>query len=107
MSASPVEALRRAATSRATLGAFALFLAAWAAFAAGVAPGELFFPLFPAFAAAFFLDTVAHNQFGLRASWLFYPLAFASLYAEAACVGWVVSRIRTRGEAAGDRPGDA
>lgn len=107
MSAPPVETARRAATSRATLGVFALLLAAWAGFAAGVAPGELFFPLFPAFAAAFFLDTVAYNQLGLRAPWLFYPLAFACLYAEAVCVGWVVRRVRTRGESTGDRPEDA
>lgn len=88
--------LRDAVTDRLTLGIAAVLLAMWVGFDAGVGPGELYAPLFPALAAAFFLDTVAYNQFGLRLPWLFYALGVVCLYAEAACLGAAVRWVRRR-----------
>ncbi|RYJ14928.1 hypothetical protein ELS19_13825 [Halogeometricum borinquense] len=97
--------LRHAATSRTSLAVFALLLLMWGGFEARVAPGELFFPLFPAFAVAFFFDTVAYNQLGLRLPWLFYPLGTLFLYVEAVLVGGIVRWVRGR-NGASNRPDD-
>ena len=96
--------LREAARSRASVALFVAFLVMWGVgFETELAPPELFFPLFPAAVAAFFLDTVAYNQLGLRVPWLFYPLLVVCLYAEAVLLVALARWIRRRGTRAAER----
>jgi hypothetical protein len=89
-----VRSVRAATTSRTSLVVFGLLLAMWVGFRASIAPGGLFFALFPAFGLAFFLDTVAYNQLGLRLPWLMSVLTGVCLYVEAVCLGAFVRWVR-------------
>ncbi len=78
------------ATAPETVAAFALFVLAWGAGFAGILPIEVWVIDFPALALAFFLDTLAFNEFGIRENSVFYPALAVAMYLEAMLVGAVI-----------------
>ncbi|ELZ91184.1 hypothetical protein C440_12759 [Haloferax mucosum ATCC BAA-1512] len=81
---------RRVATASETVVAFALLAVAWVGGFVGILPKEVWILNAPALAVAFFLDTLAFNEFGIRARTVFYPALVVFGYAEAMVVGAVV-----------------
>ncbi|ELZ77121.1 hypothetical protein DEQ92_01740 [Haloferax sp. Atlit-6N] len=86
----------RLATDRATVAVFAVLAAAWAVGFFGVLPKEIWFVDFPALVAAFFFDTLAANEFGVRETATFYPALAVFGYLQAMLVVAVVRVLRTR-----------
>ena len=86
-------ALRLAAAPE-TLLTFVVLGLAWGSGAAGILPKEVWVVDFPALAVAFFVDTLAYNEFVVRENSVFYPALAVSLYLEALVVGAVVRWVR-------------
>lgn len=89
-------AVVRLASAPETLATFAVLVLAWGAGFVGVLPKEVWVVDFPALAVAFVLDTLAFNEFGVRANSVFYPALAVSLYLEAMVVGALVRWGRRR-----------
>lgn len=87
-------AARRLATAPETLVTFAVLLSAWAGGATGLLPTVVWVVDFPALAVAFFLDTLAYNEFGVRENAVFYPALGVSLYLEALLVAAALRWVR-------------
>jgi len=86
----------RLATARATLAVFAALAVVWAVGFVGVVPIEIWVLDFPALAAAFFFDTLAANEFGVRETVVFYPALAVFGYLEAMLVVAVARWLRGR-----------
>ncbi|WP_148413529.1 hypothetical protein [Haloferax sp. KTX1] len=86
----------RLATDRATLAVFAVLAAAWAVGFFGVVPIEIWVLDYPALVAAFFFDTLAANEFGVRETAMFYPTLAVFGYLQAMAVVAVARGLRRR-----------
>ncbi|ELZ82201.1 hypothetical protein KU306_11690 [Haloferax larsenii] len=86
--------LWRVAVAPETIVAFAVLALAWLLGFVGALPKEVWVVDFPALAVAFFLDTLAYNEFGVRANTVFYPALALVGYLEAMVVGAVIRLLR-------------
>jgi hypothetical protein len=94
-----VAAAGRLAVARETLAVFVVLVVAWATGFYDVLPKEVWVVDFPALAAAYFLDTLAFNEFGIRENAVFYPALAVFVYLEAMVVASILRmRRRQRGE---------
>ncbi|MFC7203723.1 hypothetical protein ACFQJC_09365 [Haloferax namakaokahaiae] len=88
----------RVVTARETLVLFVLLVLVWALGFYELVPIEIWVIDFPALVAAFFLDTLASNEFGIRENSVFYPALVVCLYLQAlvlvAGVRWLRSRTK-------------
>jgi hypothetical protein len=88
----------RVVAARETLGLFGLFVFVWLLGFYDITPREIWVVDFPALVAAFFLDTLAFNEFGIRENSVFYPALVVFLYLQAvvlvAGVRWFWSRVK-------------
>jgi len=86
----------RLATDRTTLAVFAALAAVWAVGFFGVVPIEIWVVDYPALVAAFFFDTLAANEFGVRETAIFYPALAVFGYLQAMLVVTVARALRRR-----------
>ncbi|ELZ86004.1 hypothetical protein C453_09313 [Haloferax elongans ATCC BAA-1513] len=86
--------LWRVAVAPETIVTFAVLALAWLLGFVGVLPQEVWVVDFPALAVAFFLDTLAYNEFGIRENTVFYPALALFGYLEAIVVGAVIRWLR-------------
>ncbi|POG54812.1 hypothetical protein [Haloferax marisrubri] len=86
----------RLATTRATVAVFAGLAAVWAVGFFGVVPIEIWVVDYPALVAAFFFDTLAANEFGVRETATFYPALAVFGYLQAMLVVAVARVLRGR-----------
>ncbi|KTG07661.1 hypothetical protein [Haloferax profundi] len=86
----------RLATAPETLVVFAVLVLAWVTGFVGVLPKEVWIVDFPALAAAFFLDTLASNEFGVGEHTAFYPALAVFAYVQAMLVVTGVRVLRRR-----------
>ncbi|KAB1194397.1 hypothetical protein GJR96_13490 [Haloferax sp. MBLA0076] len=86
----------RLATAPETLAVFVVLVLAWGAGFVGVLPKEVWIVDFPALAAAFFLDTLAFNEFGVGENTVFYSALVVFGYVQAMLVATGVRVLRRR-----------
>ncbi len=84
------------ATARETLALFLLFGAVWLVGFYDVLPKEIWIIDFPALVAAFFLDTLAFNEFGIQGNVVFYLMLVVSLSLQAVVLMAGVRLFRNR-----------
>ncbi|WP_115891260.1 hypothetical protein [Haloferax sp. Atlit-48N] len=93
----------RLATDRATVAVFAALAAVWAVGFVGVVPREIWVVDYPALVAAFFFDTLAANEFGVRETAVFYPALAVFGYLQAMVFVAAGRVLRTRLVGVGER----
>ncbi|KTG10642.1 hypothetical protein AUR64_08235 [Haloprofundus marisrubri] len=83
----------RDAFDAATLSLFGVFVALLVLNRVGVAADAVLYVTFPAYAVAFFLDTLLFNEFGVPAYTFFFALWALFAYLEATVVVAVLRRV--------------